>query len=226
MRAVTDSVTHDLKSPLTRLKANLELTLQRTNQDAAAYRDAVAQAITEADRVLATFDALIAIARTEAKTSQIAKQTIDVAPVLHDMVEFYRPLAEQKKISIAETIGDNCFIDGHRQFLSQALGNLLDNAVKFSPEGGQIEVELRGDAKMARLRISDSGPGIAAPDRERVLKRFVRLDDSRGTAGSGLGLSLVAGVAKLHGAQLDLSDSELGGLTVHLTFALAKITNN
>ncbi|MEE8171309.1 MAG: ATP-binding protein, partial [Alphaproteobacteria bacterium] len=110
---------------------------------------------------------------------------------------------------------------GHPQFLSQAVGNLLDNAVKFSPEGGNIGIELSPRSGSVRLTISDAGPGIAAQDRARVLKRFVRLDESRSSAGSGLGLSLVAGVAKLHGAQLQLSDSDSGGLSVQLTFDLA-----
>ena len=215
MRAVTDSVTHDLKSPLTRLKSSLELALRQSSPEAAETRSAVTRAIAEADAVLATFDALIAIARAEAGTGRAAMESVDFSAVVNDMADLYRPLAEQKGISVTVNIAEGCRISGHRQFLSQAVGNLLDNAVKFTPAGGGIAIALSRDP--ARLIISDSGPGIAAADRARVLQRFVRLDASRSTAGSGFGLSLVAGVAKLHGAELELSDSDLGGLSVQLT---------
>ena len=215
MRAVTDSVTHDLKSPLTRLKSSLELALRQSSPEAAETRSAVTRAIAEADAVLATFDALIAIARAEAGTGRAAMESVDLSAVVNDMADLYRPLAEQKGISVTVNIAEGYRISGHRQFLSQAVGNLLDNAVKFTPAGGGIAIALSRDP--ARLIISDSGPGIAAADRARVLQRFVRLDASRSAAGSGFGLSLVAGVAKLHGAELELSDSDLGGLSVQLT---------
>lgn len=217
MRAVTDSVTHDLKSPLTRLKASLELALQQTEQGVPEYRAAVTRAIGEADGVLATFDALIAIARAEAGTGKTALESVDLSHLVREMTDLYRPLAEQKGMTLSEQIDADCRISGHAQFLSQAVGNLLDNAVKFTPEGGAIAIALTG----GRLVIADSGPGIAASQRARVLERFVRLDESRSTAGSGLGLSLVAGVAKLHGAELILRDSDLGGLSVELTFPAA-----
>ncbi|MEE8172631.1 MAG: HAMP domain-containing sensor histidine kinase [Alphaproteobacteria bacterium] len=219
MRAVTDSVTHDLKSPLTRLKATLELALQQ--HDVPGAQSAVTRAISEVDGVLATFDALIAIARAEAGTGKAAMESVDISAVVRDMADLYRPLAEHKGISFGEKIDESCVIQGHPQFLSQAVGNLLDNAVKFSPQGGNIGIELSLTPASVRLTISDAGPGIAATDRARVLKRFVRLDESRSSAGSGLGLSLVAGVAKLHGAELQLSDSDSGGLSVQLTFDLA-----
>ena len=216
MRAVTDSVTHDLKHPLTRLKANLELALQQGGEDGAAARDAMKGAIDEADGVLATFEALIAIARAEAGEGKTAMAQVDLSRLVRDMIEFYRPLAEQKSLSVEENIEDNCRLTGHGQFLSQAVGNVLDNAVKFTPEGGRIGIALGGDP--LRLVISDTGPGIPAAARGRVLDRFVRLDESRSTPGSGLGLSLAAGVAKLHGAELELAESDLGGLAVRLTF--------
>ena len=218
MRAVTDSMAHDLKTPLTRLKSNLELALQQGGKATPDSERAMRAAIAEADGVLSVFDALIAIARTEAGISKAAMQTLDLAPLVRDMAALYRPLAEQKGISLAENIDESCAIDGHAQFLSQAVGNLLDNAVKFSLPGGNISIGLSCQDGTARLSVADSGPGIPAPDRERVLKRFVRLDESRTTPGSGLGLSLVAGVAKLHGAQLELSNSDLGGLEAVLKF--------
>jgi signal transduction histidine kinase len=215
MRTVTDSVTHDLKSPLTRLKSNLELALRQRSPEAAETRRAVTRAIAEADAVLATFDALIAIARAEAGTGRAAMESVDLSAVVNDMADLYGPLAEHKGVSLILNIAEGCRITGHRQFLSQAVGNLLDNAVKFTPSGGSIAIALGRNPD--QLIISDSGPGIPAADRARVLQRFVRLDVSRSAAGSGLGLSLVAGVAKLHGAELELSDSDLRGLSVQLT---------
>jgi signal transduction histidine kinase len=216
MRAVTDSVTHDLKRPLTRLKADLEIALQNSGGDTPETRAAMARAIDEADGVLSTFDALIAIARAEAGEGRGAMEAVDLSRLVRDMVEFYCPLAEEKGIALAENIAEGCRLTGHAQFLSQAVGNLLDNAVKFTPPGGRIAIALGGDTVC--LVVSDSGPGIAAADRARVLGRFVRLDESRSMPGSGLGLSLVAGVARLHSAELRLDRSDLGGLGVTLTF--------
>jgi signal transduction histidine kinase len=158
---------------------------------------------------------------------------VDLSQLVRDIADLYRPLAEEKEISLVENIAEGRRITGHQQFLSQAVANLLDNAVKFSPQGGEIRIALTGDSGgdpgAASLVICDAGPGIAAAEHERVLKRFHRLDENA-AAGSGLGLSLVAGVAKLHGAELQLGDSQLGGLSVRLTFAAAaserRITKN
>ena len=143
---------------------------------------------------------------------------VDLSAIVADMVELYAPLAEEKGLAIESTLEETDAVSGHAQFLSQLVANLLDNALAYTPEG-RIGVSLaRADDGETRLTVEDSGPGIPPEERERVLQRFVRLDASRSGGGRGLGLSLVAGVATLHRAALDLGESPLGGLSVSVTF--------
>ena len=216
MRTVTDSLAHDLRSPLTRAKSGNELAL-RKDTDVRTHRQALEQTNAELERILRTFGSLINIAQAEAGMNRLALGPLDLSALVGDLVEVYQPIAEDAGQSMATEIPPNFSIDGHRQLLGQALANLLDNAIKFTPSGGIFQVLLEQDGGSPVLTVCDSGPGIPPGDRERVLQRFVRLDDSRGTPGSGLGLSLVAAVAKLHGARLELADNE-PGLRVTLTF--------
>lgn len=220
MRTVTDSMAHDLRSPLTRLKGRLELALLTGAREPEHYAEALQQAIEETDGLLRTFNALTEIAQAESGASRMAMTRLDLADVMNDTLDLYRPLAETAGIVLSASIAGDTMISAHRQFLSQAVGNLMDNAIKHTPKGGSIAVEVRRDALRAMLSIEDSGSGIPPEDRDRVLQRFVRLDDSRTTPGSGLGLSLVAGVAKLHRADLVLGESRWHGLKVTLSFPL------
>ena len=218
LRTVTDSVAHDLRSPLTRLKARLELALQEGPAEDGSYRAALERAIAETDAILRTFATLMEIARAESGKAGIALAPVDLRAVVADMVELYAPLAEEKGLAIEAALEETGSVAGHGQFLSQLVANLLDNALAYTPEG-RIRVSLaRDDAGAVRLTVEDSGPGIPPEERERVLQRFVRLDASRTGGGSGLGLSLVAGVASLHRAVLVLDESLLGGLRVCVTF--------
>ena len=218
LRAVTDSVAHDLRSPLTRLKSRLELALSEGPAGAQGHRAALERAIAETDGILRTFATLMEIARAEAGKAGIALAPVDLRAVVADMVELYAPLAEEKGLAIEANLGEAGSVAGHGQFLSQLVANLLDNALTYTPEG-RVRVSLaREDLGAVRLQVEDSGPGIPPEERERVLQRFVRLDASRTGGGSGLGLSLVAGVATLHRAELALDESPLGGLRVSVTF--------
>ena len=210
MRAVTDSLAHDLRSPLTRAKGAVEAALARGDDP----HEALAHVNAELDTILRTFEALIAIARTEAGLQRLALAPMDLSTVVADLAEIYQPIAEDAGLTLDAEVAPGIRIDGHRELLGQALANLLENAVKYTPAGGRVEVTL---TEPATLTVRDTGPGIPAADRGRVLERFVRLDASRGTPGSGLGLSLVAAVARLHQAKLTLSDAE-PGLRVTLTF--------
>lgn len=225
MRVVTDSLAHDLRSPLTRAKSSIETALRRRDGDAEGYRQALEQTATELEIIQRTFDSLINIAQAEAGLNRLTLDGLDLTALARDLVEVYQPIAEDAGLELASEIAPEVTIRGHRQLLGQALANLIDNAVKYSPAGGRIAVTLaRDDAGAALLCVSDQGPGIPADDRARVLERFVRLDASRGTPGSGLGLSLVAAVATLHGAPLSLDDapSPTGpGLRVSLRFPAA-----
>src|SRR5690606_2358038 len=216
MRLVTDSLAHDLRSPLTRAKGAIEMALRRQD-DVETYRQALEQTAVELETILRTFEALINIAQAEAGLNRLTLAELDLSALARDLLEVYQPIAEEAGLALDGDIGQGVVIRGHRQLLGQALANLLDNAVKYTPAGGQIAVTLAAADKGARLTVADSGPGIPAEERERVLQRFVRLDVSRGTPGSGLGLSLVAAVAKLHDVALELGDNG-PGLKVTLDF--------
>ena len=218
LRTVTDSVAHDLRSPLTRLKSRLELALREGPANEDGHRAALERAIAETDAILRTFATLMEIARAESGKAEIALAPVDLRAVVADMIELYAPLAEKKGLAIDAALEETGEVSGHGQFLSQLVANLLDNALAYTPEG-RIRVGLaREDSGAVRLMVEDSGPGIPSEERERVLQRFVRLDASRTGAGSGLGLSLVAGVATLHRAELALDESPLGGLRATVTF--------
>lgn len=223
MRLVTDSLAHDLRSPLMRAKGAIEMALRR-HDDAEGYRQALEQTAGELETILRTFEALINIAQAEAGLNRLSFAALDLSALAGDLLEVYQPIAEEAGIELSGAIEPDIVVEGHRQLLGQALANLLDNAVKYSPAGGRIRLALAAAGQAARLTVADSGPGIPAEDRQRVLQRFVRLDASRGTPGSGLGLSLVAAVAKLHDVTLALDDnpSSLGpGLQVTLAFPRA-----
>lgn len=211
MRLVTDSLAHDLRSPLTRLRGGLDMALSAPPEERDA---AIARAIVQADAVLATFGALIEISRIEAGIGRGDMVPLDLAEIVRDMAELYQPVAEEKGLSFTLDAVPAAPMRGSPQLLAQALSNLLDNAVKYSRSGDGIAVSLtaagEGDARLWILTVADTGPGIPALDRERVFERFVRLDESRHAPGSGLGLSLVAAIAKLHGGAVALEDNAPG----------------
>ncbi|MGH6946170.1 MAG: sensor histidine kinase [Kiloniellales bacterium] len=215
MRMVTDSLAHDLRSPLTRAKSSIEMALRKG--DGESQRKALEQTSAELETILNTFEALIRIAQAETGINRLSLSRLDLTALARDVSEIYQPIAEEKGLETIDAIESGISVMGHRNLLAQALANLLDNAIKYTPSGGRIEVSLRhaGDAPI--LTVCDSGPGIPEAEWEGVLQRFVRLDSSRGTSGSGLGLSLVAAVANLHGAQLTLGDNA-PGLAVSLSF--------
>lgn len=222
LRTVTDSVAHDLRSPLTRLKSRLELALREGSPEGTegqSHRAALERAIAETDGILRTFATLMEITRAESGQTGIATAEVDLRAVVAGAVELYAPFAEEKGLAVETALDGAGEVAGHGQFLSQLVANLLDNALAYTPAGGRIAVFLgREPSGGVRLTVEDSGPGIPPGERERVLQRFVRLDTSRTGGGGGLGLSLVAGVTSLHRARLTLDESPLGGLRVTLTF--------
>ena len=217
MRGVADNIAHDLRSPISRLRSRLEVTLisQSAPED---YRAALEQTIEEADHILATFNALLAIALAESGALRDSFERLDLGKLVLDVADLYRAAAEDKGQTLEVEADANCAIDGNRDLLSQAITNLLDNALNHTPKGGTITLAAARDSTgHPVLTVADTGPGIPPESRGRVLQRFVRLDCSRSTPGSGLGLSQAAATARLHHATLTLDDNN-PGLRVILQF--------
>ena len=209
LREVTDSVAHDLRTPLNRLRQRLEQSqarLQSSGQDVGE----IERAIAETDRLIATFNALLLIAETDAGTGRGAMTALDLDSVARDVAELYEPLAEEKGISFRLESDAGAAIEGNRSLVAQALANLVDNAIKYTPEGGQVSITVAQPPEGIVLSVADSGPGIPPEDRPRVVERFVRLEASRSSPGTGLGLALVSAVAHFHGTQLQLEDNRPG----------------
>ncbi len=209
VREVSDNIAHDLRSPLARLRSRLELTLADRGEEE-AYRRAIARTIEEADALLKTFNSLLRIARLEAGVETGQVETFDLDGLVGDVAELYAPLADERAVELDVTPERAGRIRGDRDLLFQALANLLDNAIKFSPGGETVTIAARALDDRVTVTVSDRGPGIPEALKNRVAERFFRVETSRNAPGAGLGLSLVAAVVERHGGSLDLEDNRPG----------------
>ena len=202
-----DAIAHDLRSPLTRLRARLEAAYLDVEAGKGDARQALAQALEDTDGVLKTFGAVLSIARLQAAGSAPDPALFDPSELAADISELYEPLCEEKDIDFAAELSKDLSVRGNREFIAQALANILDNAVKYTPAGGAIMLRVRRRSSgEVEFSVTDTGPGVPDGDRERVIQRFVRLENSRNEPGAGLGLSLVAAVAEAHGGRLELAE--------------------
>lgn len=214
IREVSSNIAHDLKTPLSRLRNRLEATLRESGQTTdERCRDTLQATIEEADDLIKTFDALLSIARLEAGASPGAKTRFSLNTLLDGICELYEPVAEESGMTLLQCpMPDEVIeMEGESQLVAQAVTNIIDNAIKYAAASSpDIAIGLVCNGDYADIVIADHGPGIAEEDRERALKRFVRLEASRSQPGSGLGLSLVAAVARLHSGQVRLDDNQPG----------------
>ncbi len=209
LRLATDSLAHDLRSPLTRLRNHLREALDPCMPAAERNRH-VTSGLREADELLRILSALLEISRAEAGVARAQFGPVDLPALAADVVDLFEPAAEDAAVSLRLAAPVPAVIAGHRQLLFLALSNLIDNAVRFAPRGSLVEVAVVTSNQGPRLAVADRGPGVPAEERERVLQRFVRLEESRSGSGAGLGLALVAAVARMHRAELILSDNAPG----------------
>jgi signal transduction histidine kinase len=206
IRHAGDAIAHDLRSPLTRMRAKLEVALIDAEAGKIDGVDALGIALDEADHLLKTFNTVLAIARLQAGGAPDPKP-MDAGELAADMAELYEPAAEDKSIDFSSEVETGLMIEGNQPFLAQALANLIDNAIKYTPAGGAVKLRARRRSSgEIEYSVTDTGPGVPEEDRERVVQRFVRLDNSRTEPGSGLGLSLVTAVAEAHGGRVVLDE--------------------
>jgi signal transduction histidine kinase len=209
VRQVSNSIAHDLRTPIARARARLEDAAEHA-EGTAELRAAVGRAVSDLDSVAAVFDALLRIAEIEAGSRRSAFADLDLAPLMTDLAELYAPSAEERGLTLVAAVPPHLPVHGDRDLLGQALVNLLDNALKFSPEGSVVRLEAAETSDAIILVVQDRGPGIPEADRTRATERFFRGESARQTPGSGLGLALVEAVAHLHGGTLDLADAAPG----------------
>ena len=214
---VSDNIAHDMRTPLSHLRMKLEGIQEESNLDEDT-RHQLRDSIAATDAIIGTFNALLRISKIQAGNKLTDFVKLDFSTLINDVIEFYSPLAEDKQQSISAQLANQVFIHGDRNLMFQAVSNLLDNAIKYTPQNGVITVKLLMDNGLITLSVCDNGPGVASAELKNLCRRFYRLDSSRSLPGNGLGLSLVEVIGTLHKADLEFTLNQPNGLCVSLKF--------
>ena len=215
MKDVSDNIAHDLRTPLNKIRTNLEVTLM-SNPDSESYRETIKEVIEDVDGVINTFNSLLAISRVDSGSVSLKKEKINIKDLIEDIIDLWEPLAEEKGVVLKNECENDIFFDGNKNLISQAISNLIDNSIKYGKEENTVNLGSNLNKENIIIWVSDTGPGIRNEDKEKVLDRFTRLDTSRNTSGTGLGLSLVNSMIKFHKGKIELLDAKPRGLIVKL----------
>jgi len=225
LKQVSMDIAHDLRTPIARMRQKLEIA-QWSPHDLAGYQEVVGAAVQEIDEISETFDALLRISEIESGARKTSFVDVELNALLANILDALEAVAEERSHELSGLIGDSprMFVHGDRKLLNQLFINLIENAIVHCPSGSGIGVELSEEDGRPKVTVKDTGPGIPAAEREKVFRRLYRLEKSRSTKGNGLGLSLVASIADLHGAKILLADNN-PGLIVVITFPKPHISN-
>ena len=215
MKDVSDNIAHDLRTPLNKIRTNLEVTLM-SNPDLDSYQETLKEVIEDVDGVINTFNSLLAISRVDTGSVSLKKEKINIKSLIEDIIDLWEPLSEEKGVVLNNECKIDLYLAGNKNLISQAISNLIDNSIKYGSDKNIVNVGSKKDKDNIIIWVSDTGPGIQDEDKEKVLDRFVRLDTSRNTTGTGLGLSLVASMIKFHKGNIELLDAKPKGLIVKL----------
>ena len=221
IKEMSDNIAHDLKSPLTKIRGAAEVTLT-TEADVGEFRNMAASTIEECDRLLEMINTMLVISRTEAGVGELANEQLDAGDVIREACELFEPLAEEVGLALNCRVPGTCPMRGDMPMVQRMISNLLDNAIKYTPSGGTIEVSLDvDDQNSAVICVKDTGIGISPDDLPRIFERFFRSDPSRSQAGVGLGLSLARAIARAHGGDIHVASEPGKGSTFTVTLPRA-----